>query len=201
MIIGLSGGCGSGKSTVADIIAQQGFSTKTIKADHMIHDILKNERVKEVLTRWWGTWILSEGEIDHARIATIVFNHKDQLLRLERYMHPMVKLRIKKDLKDIDGFDFVLLDAPLLFESGLDKICDATIFVDTPYEKRKQRVHETRGWSESDLINRESVQMPLEAKQSKCTWVIENHDDISELRQQLKRMTPAFLQSRASKGW
>jgi dephospho-CoA kinase len=109
MIIGLSGGCGSGKSTVADIIAQQGFSTKTIKADHMIHDILKNERVKEVLTRWWGTWILSEGEIDHARIATIVFNHKDQLLRLERYMHPMVKLRIKKDLKDIDGFDFVLL--------------------------------------------------------------------------------------------
>ena len=181
MIIGLTGGIGSGKSTVADFMSVHG-KVKVIKADHLVAEILKNDRVKEVLTRWWGDWILNGKEIERAKVATIVFNHKDQLDRLERYLHPIVGLRIKNELKDEDEYDLVVLDAPLLFESGLDKICDTTVFVDTSYDKRKQWVQKNRNWSENDLIKRESAQMPLDAKRSKSEWVLENVGNLVDLQ-------------------
>ncbi len=74
----------------------------------------------------------------------------------------------------------------MLFESGLDKICDTTVFVDTPYSERKKRVEQHRNWSEDDLIKRESAQMPLDAKRAKSNHVLMNYGTLDDLDSDVK---------------
>lgn len=76
----------------------------------------------------------------------------------------------------------VIVDAPLLFEAGLDKECDAVVFVDTPRDSRLKRVQETRGWDEAELTRREKAQLPLEEKRKRADVVIANDGTLEVLR-------------------
>jgi dephospho-CoA kinase len=87
-----------------------------------------------------------------------------------------------------------VIDAPLLFEAGVDRECDAVVFVDAPRAARLERVATKRGWTEAELDRRESVQLPLEEKRRRSSAVIANDAGEAELRQQvaavLNRLAP-----------
>lgn len=181
-VIGLVGGIGAGKSTVAQIFAHLGCLV--IDADRDAREALHREDVVKELVSWWGDGILgSDGRPDRAKIAEIVFKDPSQRTRLEGLVHPIVKndrlLTIARARQE--GRPAVIIDAPLLFEAGSDKDCDAVVFVDAPPEQRLARVR-ARGWSSEELARREAAQLQLAEKRARSAVIIENSGTLESLQ-------------------
>ena len=198
-VVGIAGGIGSGKSTVAREL--QALGALVSDSDVQIRAALETEDVKRTLTQWWGDRVLNdEGDVDRSAIAKIVFNDPAQRQRLEDLLHPY-PLRARTAMierGEEEGAACVVIDAPLLFEVGLDQECDAVIFVDTPRETRLARLRETRGWSEQELDRREKAQLPLEHKRQNSEYSVINTGDEQDLREQVRdvlaRIQSAFNQ-------
>lgn len=183
MVIGLAGGIGAGKSAVAKVFAEGG--ALVIDSDKEAKDALDRPEVRGELIRWWGDRVLdATGRIDRKKVGEIVFSDPSQRERLERLVHPLVRATRNEMIARTDPrtTPAVIVDAPLLFEAGLDKECDAVVFVDTPRESRLKRVQATRGWDEAELTRREKAQLPLEAKRSRADVVIANDGTLDVLR-------------------
>lgn len=122
------------------------------------------------------------GKVDRAKVAQIVFASPDQRARLEALVHPIVRQERARMLAEAARFwaAAAIVDAPLLFEAGVDKECDAVVFVDAPLAERLERVKRSRGWSDAELARREAAQWPLEKKRALCRFVIDNSDGRSQ---------------------
>jgi dephospho-CoA kinase len=181
-VIGLAGGIGAGKSTVAQAFARLGCLV--IDSDVRAKAALDRPEVRDQLVRWWGDQVLTaDRRIDRARVARIVFSDADERSRLERLVHPIVREDRARMIEEARaaGARAVIVDAPLLFEAGIDAECDAVVFVDAPREQRIQRVRQTRGWEPAELARREAAQMPIEDKRARSQYVVENHSKPSDL--------------------
>jgi dephospho-CoA kinase len=180
-VIGLVGGIGSGKSAVSKILADLGCVVSD--SDHLAHACLKDSGVISTLVDRWGTEILAtDGTPDRSAIARIVFCEGSELAWLESVLHPMINRRRRLELDSLtnEASGFVI-DAPLLFEAGIDSECDVIFFIDTPLGQRLERVMASRGWSKDDLIAREARQMSLNEKRDRATEVLSNDGSIEDL--------------------
>ena len=189
-IIGLVGGIGSGKSTVARFIGQL-EGTVVIDADQLGHEVLRQVEVKTLIQAQWGDTPFGEdGEIDHRKMAALVFSGTtDGNANLEKLMaisHPRIALLLKKRLETarIKGDRLVLLDAPLLLEGGWECFCDAVVFVDAPEQMRLTRVLK-RGWTSEEFHAREARQIPLNLKRTASYFVISNDNSLVELEHRI----------------
>lgn len=181
-VIGLVGGIGSGKSTVAQAFAALGCLV--IDADRDAREAMQREDVIKEVVSWWGPEVLNaEGKVDRAKVAEIVFKDPSQRTRLEGLIHPLIKsdrlLTIARARQE--GRPAVIIDAPLLFEAGSDKDCDAVVFVDAPPEQRLARVL-ARGWSSEELARREAAQLQLAEKRARSAVIIENSGTLESLQ-------------------
>ncbi len=194
-IIGLAGGIGAGKSTVARILESLGAAV--IDSDRLAHEELAAPDVVETLREWWGMSICTpDGEVDRKRIGDIIFNDPAERTRLEELLYPRMKTRRETLLAAYDtdpNIKAVVLDTPKLFEVGLNEICDTVIFVDADWAVRIRRVAESRNWTEEELRRRENLQKPLDLKEASADHVIENHTGIEELRTQVQRVLSSVL--------
>ena len=190
-IIGLTGGIGAGKSTVARILETMGCVVSD--SDRDAAAVLETPEVKERLQAWWGDQIIaSDGTLDRRAIAARVFDDPRERGRLENLVHPLVHERRRKRFEEASPDSRALvIDAPLLFEAGLDEECDAIIFVDAPRELRLERVKSERGWDESEIDRREAAQLPIEEKRIRATAVITNNATADRLENDVR----AFLES------
>lgn len=178
MVIGLAGGIGSGKSTIAKILGELGFLV--IDSDQLARAALDRPEVRATLITWWGPGVVNgEGKVDRAKIAAIVFNKPEERARLEALVHPLVKHGREQVVEraSAEGRVGVVVDAPLLFEAGSDKEVDRVLFVETPREMRLARVKQTRGWDEAELARREAAQWSIEKKRGHSHAVV--HNDIA----------------------
>jgi dephospho-CoA kinase len=192
-ILGLAGGVGAGKSAVAKILADMGCVV--VNSDEQGRAALRDPVIRDTLVSWWGESILDEeGEIDRSAIAAIVFNDPDERRRLEGLTHPWIRARRDEAFAAAPPETPALaIDAPLLFEAGLDAECDAVLFVDAPREMRLERVRAARGWDEAELARREDSQLPLDLKRKKADHVIWNDGDLSDLVAQVQRVLSEIL--------
>ena len=184
-IIGLVGGIGSGKSTVARMLAEAGAAV--IDADALAHDLLNRSDIVKQLRSWWGDSVFNEaGKIDRRKVGDLAFSDANQRRRLEELIHPHVcreRLRLIEQYESDARCRFIVLDSPLLLEAGLDRDCEAIVFVDSSDEVRKSRVQRTRGWQSSEWIAREKSQITLDKKRKKADYVVANNSsDLNELR-------------------
>ncbi len=183
LVIGLAGGIGSGKSEVARALAERGCLV--FDSDREAKLALDRPDVREELVRWWGAEILgADGRVERGKVAEIIFGDAAQRARLEALVHPLVKRTRGAMIAQVDAsrIPAVIVDAPLLYEAGLDKECDAVVFVDAPREQRLARVHATRGWDPSELDRREKAQLPLEEKRQRADVLIRNDAGVDALR-------------------
>ena len=185
-IIGVTGGIGSGKSLVANILKENGCVVAD--ADENTKVVLHRKEVQQQLVEWWGAKVLDDnGNVDRAFVASIVFNEENELNRLESLIHPLVRKLQEETFnnapKDAIG---LVIDAPLLMESGLDTLCDVIIFVDSPFETRLKRVVEHRSWNEEQLRKRGASQIGLDTKRSSADHIIINDGDIAHIEQQTR---------------
>lgn len=195
VVIGLAGGIGSGKSEVARALAE--FGCVVSDSDKAAREALDRRDVRDTLVEWWGPEVLGDdGRIDRKRVAAVVFGDPEQRLRLEELVHPIVRQSRDEliDLASEAGAPGAVIDAPLLFEAGLDTECDAVVFVDAPRETRLNRVRETRGWDEAELERREKVQIPLDAKRRRSDYEVVNNADPEQLRLRVRRILDQILE-------
>jgi dephospho-CoA kinase len=196
-IIGLAGGIGSGKSSVARILESLGAAV--IDADRLAHEQLDDPEVIATLRTWWGDSILTpEGRIDRKAVAGRVFSDPAELARLEALLYPRIERRREEltagYVSDID-VPAVVLDAPKLYEAGLDELCDVVIFVDSADATRAQRVASSRGWSKSEWASREKLFEPLDRKRAGADYIVANNSSIDDLRSEIERVFSAVLAS------
>jgi dephospho-CoA kinase len=186
-IIGLSGGIGAGKSTVATEFERQGC--RVIRSDALNHEVLRRREVLATLVSWWGPGVVSAtGEPDRERIAAIVFDDPAERRRLESLTHPLIaeaRAGIIAQAKSDPAVAAIILDSPLLFESNLDRSCDITVFIDVSEQERLQRLEEARNWDAAELQRREQWQLPVDEKRGRSDIVIDNEGSIEHLRQQV----------------
>lgn len=194
-MIGLAGGVGAGKSAVAAAFAALGCVVSD--SDRDAGGALETPGVRAELVRWWGDRVLTaDGGIDRRVVAAIVFADPSQRARLEALIHPMVHRARAERVRSatIDGVRAVIVDAPLLFEAGVDDECDAVVFVDASRETRLARVR-SRGWDEGELERRESAQWPLERKRAASDYVIANESDRRHLESEAARVLEDLARS------
>lgn len=182
-VIGLAGGIGSGKSTVARMLGELGCVVSD--SDGEARAALQREAVRSRVLERWGAGVLAgDGTVDRGAVARIVFGDPAERAWLESVIHPLLKatreaLRAEAERDGATGF---VIDAPLLFEAGLDGECDGVIFVDCPLEERVRRVRGSRGWDGAELERREKAQLPLDEKRRRSDYFVRNADDPDALR-------------------
>lgn len=191
-IIGLAGGIGSGKSSVARWLGEQGGCV--FDADAVARRALDLPQVRQALVDWMGPGILdAEGRVDRGRVADRVFDAPEARRRLESIVHPVVSRQRDEEtaraMQD-PGVRFVVYDVPLLYEVGLEKECDYVLFVDADRAVRLERVRKTRGWDEWELARREKNQMDPTRKMDLADDIIYNSGEESQSISQVR----AFLE-------
>ena len=188
-VIGLVGGVGSGKSAVARAFEKLGCVVSD--SDKAVREVLARPEVVDTLVCWWGEGILdSEKQVDRKKVADRVFKDPFERRRLEALVHPLVREN-RGDLiarARSSGAKGVVVDAPLLFEAGVDAECDAVVFVDAKRSVRLGRVREHRGWDEAELDRRENAQMPLEEKRRRSDHVLPNNGTLDELESRAAKL-------------
>lgn len=198
MIIGVVGGIGSGKSTAARCFEKLG--ALVIDSDTIGRQALQAPDIKASLVEAFGDGILApDGTIDRSALADIVFRAPEHRRVLEGIVHPYIHRHRAKTIDGAqrDGIRCVIIDAPLLFESGIDNECDTTIFIDCPQAIRLQRVMTHRGWGPDELARREAAQWPLEQKKALCDHIIVNDSDEEELCSHIADRYATLTQDRA----
>lgn len=192
-VIGLCGGIGAGKSAVAEILAELGCVVSD--SDREAAEVLAEPDVVETLRSWWGDDVLdSNGRPNRAAVAGRVFGDPEERARLERLVHPRIHARRAARFASVPPDTVALvIDAPLLFEAGLDRECDAVLFVEATRESRLERVRTGRGWSESELARREAAQLPPEEKRERAGRIVRNDGDRTMLFEEVKSVLASIV--------
>ena len=186
-VIGIIGGIASGKSRVSAEIIRRG--ARLIDADRIGHDLLKTEPVKRAIRAHWGNEVFCGKEVDRSLLARAVFDtpESSEIEKLNEILHPEITARVEEELAAcrIRGDALVLLDAPLLCETGLDRLCDVVLFVDADLRHRQERAA-ARGWSADELRRREARQIPLEEKRARADSIIDNNGPEERISPQIE---------------
>lgn len=190
-IIGLTGGIGSGKTTVANFFKEKGVPVYI--ADDEAKKIMDyNEVIAEVQQLFEEKVIDNFGKLDRKKISQIVFHNKEKLNALNALIHPKVKAHFNTWLEKHASFSFVIKEVAILFETNGHLHCDATILVTAPIEIRMERVMKRDHKTREEVLQVINNQMPEEEKIKLATYVVENeklektHKQVEIILQKLK---------------
>jgi dephospho-CoA kinase len=182
--IGLTGGIAAGKSEALKAFARLGAAT--LSSDAVVHELLESEPLRERLAERWGPEVVADGAVDRAKIGEIVFADPEELSWLEEQIHPLVQERTAGWLFSLpEDTEFAVVEVPLLFEAGSDKVFDTTVAVVTGDEVRRERAA-ARGHALVD--EREARQLTQVEKAERAEHVIENDGSVEDLESALSAL-------------
>ncbi len=189
-VYGITGGAGTGKSEVIKML-QQNFGGCVIMSDEVARELMQKGNISyQLIVEYFGRDILmDDGEIDRKKLADHVFNNKEALEKLNSMTHPYVKDEIRKLIAEAEASGecrFVALESAILLECGYEDICDEFWYVYTKPEIRRQRMKETRNYSDEKVDSVMRNQQPDEVFFEQCSFVIENNTTLSDVYDQLK---------------
>lgn len=191
-VIGLVGGIGAGKSTVAEEFSRRGWHV--LDADKVGHALLDQRPThRQVLERFGPSVLDSEDNdrIDRKALGQVVFADTEARRALERILHPRMRSTFEKAIERVirrHGARGVVLDAAVLFEAGWDELCDMVVFVDAPRAVRVERLQRSRGWTGETLEAREKAQLSPRTKRSRSDLVVDNAGDRETLGLEVDRL-------------
>ncbi|HPG55093.1 MAG TPA: dephospho-CoA kinase [Candidatus Enterocola sp.] len=181
MIIGVTGGIGSGKTHFCHLMEIAGFPV--FYSDTESKKLLNSDpSIKAQIIDLFGASAYSEGVLDSKHIAQQVFSNKKLRTKLNNIVHPAVKKIFDLWLIEHESSPIILLESAILFESGFDAFVDKIIVIAAPIETRIKRVVQRDKCEEKDVLSRMKSQMSDEIKISKANFVIQNgeHDDLNK---------------------
>jgi len=194
-VYGLTGGIGSGKSSVAEFL--EDFGVPVVSADELSRVVVTagSEGLAEVV-RAFGTDVVDErGELDRRKMASIVFREPARRQQLEAILHPRIRERFEQVLDALEkaGHPITVYEVPLLFEKNLQSDMKATILVTASEETRIARVMERDQTTKTEVRDRIASQMPESLKRKRADYIIENDGSVDELRREVRFLLERFL--------
>jgi dephospho-CoA kinase len=202
-LIGIVGGIASGKTFIAEQFRARG--AEVVSADRLAHEVLGFDDVKRAARNRWGDAIFGpDGEVNRAALAKIVFapppKGPQELKVLEQLTHPKIGQLVRQEVGELSQQNratAIVLDVPLMFESGSNKYCDRIVFVDAPRELRMARAM-ARGWTREDFERREAAQESLETKRKLADLVVDNSGSPESAQAQIEHFWHSLLGSSLS---
>lgn len=185
-LVGLTGGTGSGKSTVGRMLSERG--AVLIDADAIAREVVERGTpgFREVVDRFGGEVVAADGALDRERLAAIVFEDERARSDLNAIVHPRVRARISGRVADLADTDrIVVVDVPLLVETGQADRYRAVIVVTAPQETRVARLVRERGMEPDQVRARIAAQATDEERLEVATHVIDNDGDLGQLERQV----------------
>lgn len=183
-MLGLIGGIGCGKSTVARFFQKLGATI--LDADLIGHEVLKRPAIRKRLVQRWGKEILgANGFVDRAKTAARAFSNRSEAGFLNRTLHPPIEREIRRRLEKLSGI--VILEAALLLEAGADSVCNALVLVDAPRSLRERRVR-SREWLPMEARRRERFMIPIREKRRQADFMIKNDGSLKATRRQVRAL-------------
>lgn len=179
--IGLTGGIAAGKSEALKAFARLGAAT--LSSDAVVHELLEGEPLRGRLEERWGPEVVAEGKVNRAKVGEVVFADPEELTWLESQIHPLVRERTAEWLTSLPAdTEVAVVEVPLMFEVGSDKVFDATVSILTADEVRRERAA-ARGHALVD--EREARQLTQTEKAELADHVIENDGSVEDLERAL----------------
>lgn len=187
LVVGLTGGIASGKSTVANMFIEKGFTV--IDADKEARYVVEKgkDAYVEIVKTFGEDILLPDGNIDRAKLGAIIFHDREKREKLNQIVHPAVRKEMfeKREKSIKNGEKLVVLDIPLLFESNLQSMVDKVLLVYVDEETQIKRLMERNQYSKEEAIARIQAQMPLKKKIDLSDEIINNNGTLEETEKQL----------------
>lgn len=171
-VIGLTGGIGSGKTTIANYFKEMGVPLYI--ADDEAKKVMQSEDIVQQIKASFGNSLFENEILNRAKLAEIVFNNANKLAQLNAIVHPAVKRDFELWLKQNEKHDYVIYEAAILFESGRYKDCDVIITVTAPEEIRIERVVKRDNTTREQVLSRIKMQWNDEKRISLSNFIINN---------------------------
>lgn len=189
LLVGLTGGIASGKSTVSKMFAQRG--AKIVDADQIARQVVEPGTIGlQEVVKAFGTDILKEGELDRKALGRIVFQDEKARKRLNQIVHPLIRKEMLRQTRQYEeaGEWIVIWDVPLLFESQLTDWVKKVIVVYVSQEVQLERLQKRDHLSKKEALERIHAQLPIEEKRKKADYVIDNQESLTSTERQVDRL-------------
>lgn len=171
-VIGLTGGIGSGKTTIANFFKEKGVPVYI--ADDEAKKVMQSIEIIDQIKSVFGETLFENNILNRAKLAEIVFNNADKLAQLNAIVHPAVKKDFENWLQQYKNDQYVVYEAAILFESGRYKECDYIVTVTAPIEVRIERVIKRDNTTREQVLSRMEMQWNDEKRISLSNFVINN---------------------------
>ena len=186
-ILGLTGGIASGKSTVSAYLAQNG--ALIIDADLIARQVVakKSSGLKQIVAKFGGEILTASGELDRKKLGKLVFSNKDLLKNLTDITGPLIRAEILREIEAAKKAQvkLVVLDIPLLFETGYQTLCDKVMVVTIPSKSQLERVMKRDNLSAAEARKRIANQLPASKRNELADVLIDNSKSVAETYQQV----------------
>lgn len=189
MIIGITGGIASGKSTVSNYLIRCGYSV--VDADQVARQVVApgTDGLKKIVQAFGPKILTDDGRLNRQKLGRVVFNSPDQLQILNKILQPLIRQKIIRQLTALQRADhqLIFLDAPLLFEQHYDALCDLVMVVVTSPAIQLKRLMKRNQLTVEQAEARIKSQMPLATKEALADMVIDNDSSIARTEQQVQQ--------------
>ena len=191
--IGLTGGIGSGKSTVANLFSQHG--TPIIDMDEIAREVvLPGKPAMQEIREYFGDDICDEkGILDRKKLRAIIFNDEDKRQHLENIVHPRIRQRVVEKLKPLNS-PYCIIVIPLLFETGLQDTVDRILVVDVSVEEQITRTTQRDNLDEDYAMKIIASQVDRQTRLDNADDIIDNSGDITELESRIEKLHQKYLE-------
>ena len=191
-LVGLTGGIGSGKSTIANSFKRLGV--KVVDADQAARAVVAPESnaLKEIITHFADEQLLVNGQLNRAALRQIVFNNPEQKNWLEKLLHPLIGDWISMQLEQPTSSPYIILESPLLFETDQYKLVDISLVVDLPSEQQKDRASNRDGVSLDQIQSIIESQMSRHEKNALADYIFDNSLAIESIDKRVLELHQQF---------
>lgn len=190
LVIGLTGGIGTGKSEVTRML--EALGAVVINADQVGHEAYRpdSESWKEVVNNFGEQILRPNGEIDRQKLGAIVFADTDQLSKLNQIMHPRMARIVSDQLESLrgQGIRVVVVEAALLFEAGWDSLVDEVWATDSPVGTVIERLQARNGMSAEEALKRIDSQMDRAERLKRAQVIVDNGGDVADLESKVETL-------------
>ncbi len=186
MILALTGGIATGKSTVSNIFRINGY--KIVDADEIAKEIAENIEILKEIEEGFGKEFVSNNKLNRKLLREVVFKDKKKVEKLNEIMHPPIIKEIKRQLINYKNEKVIIVDIPLLFESNLEYLADKILLVACEKKIQIERVMKRDNVTEENAKNIIKKQLSLDVKRKKSDYIIENNLDIGSLGVEVEKV-------------
>lgn len=193
IIFGLTGGSGTGKSTVSKILEKNGIYI--IDADIVARRVVrKGTQCLDELAEMFGTEILQQdGTLNRKKLGKIVFSNKEKLKILNRITHHYIKCEIEREIKSIKDFEYIAIDGAVIIGSPIEKLCNFLVVVNADYDVRLNRIKLRDDLTDEDAKNRLLSQPGPEFYKANAKYIIENNSTFESLQAEVNKVAEMIM--------